>query len=94
MDTFMVVATFKPDTSMDEVFAVVAEEQAKVAELHAAGRLGQIHLATASRQTVFLEVFASNVDDADACVRLLPMSKWWDLDIFPLNEAANPQGAS
>lgn len=36
MNAFMVVATFKPDTSMEEVLTVVAEEQAKVAELQVA----------------------------------------------------------
>lgn len=94
MTAFMVVATFKPNTSMEEVFSVVAEEQAKVAELQAAGTIGEIRLATASRQTVFLEVFGSSMQDAESSVRLLPMAKWWDLDIYPLNEPARPEAAS
>ncbi|CAB4324185.1 unannotated protein [freshwater metagenome] len=94
MDAFMVVATFKPGTSMAEVLTVVAEEQAKVTELQAAGIIGEIRLATASRQTVFLEVFGSSQEDVESSVRMLPMAKWWDLDIFPLNEPASPQVAS
>lgn len=94
MSAFMVVATFKPETEMANVLAVVAEEQAKVAELQAAGSIGEIRLATASRQTVFLEVFAASDADAQSCVRMRPMAKWWDLDVFPLNEAANSGGAS
>ncbi|MCX6511360.1 MAG: hypothetical protein NT081_11205 [Actinobacteria bacterium] len=90
----MVVATFKPGASMEEVLTVVAEEQAKVAELQSAGRIGEIRLATAARQTVFLEVFGSSPDDVESSVRTLPMAKWWDIDIFPLNEAPNPQVAS
>lgn len=91
---YMVVATFKPGTSMDEVLTVVAEEQARVAELQVAGIIGEIRLATASRQTVFLEVFGSSTDEVETSVRTLPMAKWWDLDIFPLNEAAIPKVAS
>lgn len=94
MNGFMVVATFKPGTSMEEVLTVVAEEQAKVAELRTAGSIGEIRLATASRQTVFLEVFGTTAEDAQSTVRTLPMAKWWDLDIFPLNEAASPKVAS
>jgi len=94
MNSFMVVATFKPNTSMEEVFSVVTEEQAKVAELQEAGTIGEIRLATASRRTVFLEVFGSSMEEAESSVRLLPMAKWWDLDIYPLNEPARPEGAS
>ena len=94
MNAFMVVATFKPGTSMGEVLGVIAEEQAKVAELQATGSIGEIRLATAARQTGFLEVFGPSVEDAALTVRMLPMAKWWDLDVFPLNEAARPQVAS
>lgn len=94
LNASMVVATFRTGTSMEEVLTVVAEEQAKVAELQAAGTIGEIRLATASRQTVFLEVFGSSPEEVDASVRTLPMAKWWDLDIFPLNEAATAQASS
>ena len=94
MKPFMVVATFKPGTSMEEVLTVVAEEQAKVAELQAAGSIGEIWLATASRQTVFLEMSGSSQEDVESSVRMLPMAKWWDLDIFSLNEDASPRLAS
>ena len=88
MDAFMVVATFKPGTAMEEVLAVVEAEQARVAELRAAGQIGEIYLAAAARQTVFLEAFGSDVDDVDAAVQTLPMARWWELDIFPLNAPA------
>ena len=93
MAAFMVVSTFKEGTVMDEVFAVVAEERAKVEALTAAGQLGSIHLSLA-RGTVFLEVFADDADGAATCVRSLPMAKWWDLDIFPLGAPTVPGGAS
>jgi muconolactone delta-isomerase len=87
MKPFMVVATFKPGTDMADVMAVVAEEQARIRELQEAGRIGAVHLATAARQTVFLEVFGDD-DDVVTTVTSLPMAQWWDLDVYPLNPAA------
>ncbi len=88
MTSFMVVATFKPGTNMADVLALVPEEQARIAELHAEGRIGALYLATAARRTVFLETFGDTDDDAESAVRTLPMARWWDLDVFPLNPPA------
>lgn len=85
MNSFMVVSTFTSGTDMAEVMTVVAEEQAKVAELKSAGQIGAIYLSTVTRGTVFLEIFADNEDGARAIVTSLPMAKWWDIDIFPIN---------
>ena len=65
--------------------AVVAEEQAKVAELKELGRIGAVYLSTRERGTVFLEVFADSSEEARETVVSLPMAKWWNLDIFPIN---------
>lgn len=89
MDTYVVICTFKADTEMDEVFAVVAEEQAQVKILEDEGRIGSIHLSLA-RGTVFLEIFAESEAGAEETVRTLPMAKWWDLDVYPV--AGPPQG--
>lgn len=88
MNPFMVVCTFRPETDMAEVMAVVGEEQAKVAELRAGGVIGAVYLATRDRGTVFLEVFADGPEGAREAVQSLPMSRWWDLDIYPLNPPA------
>lgn len=85
MNSFMVVCTFVPGTDMSEVMSVVAEEQAKVAELKNSGDIGSVYLSTAQRGTVFLEIFAESDDAARATVTSLPMAKWWDLDIYPIN---------
>jgi len=85
MDSFMVVCTFKSGTEMSEVMAVVAEEQAKVGELKAAGQIGALYLSTVTRGTVFLEIFADDEVAARDIVTSLPMAKWWDLDVFPIN---------
>ncbi len=88
MKPFMVVATFKPGTNMPDVMAVVPEEQARMAELQAEGRINGLYLATAARQTVFMESFGEDIDDVVAVVKTLPMAKWWDIDVFPLNPPA------
>jgi muconolactone delta-isomerase len=91
--TFMVMARFKPDTNMGDVFAVVAEEQAQVASLAAQGRMGAIHLSM-PRQTVFLEVFAADEAEAVATVESLPMARWWTLDVYPATPPVAPGPAS
>lgn len=82
MSTFIVVATFIPGTDMSEVFAVVKEEQAQVAALTAAGRIGAVHISM-PRQTVFIEAFAEDAEAAEATIRSLPMAQWWTLDTYP-----------
>lgn len=92
MGSFMVLATFTPDTVMDDVIAVVAEEQAQVKELTDEGRLGPIHISLA-RGAVFLEVFADDAAGAEATVRTLPMSRGWDLDTYALAPPVAPGAA-
>jgi muconolactone delta-isomerase len=94
MNGYMVVCTFKEGTEMSDVYDVIAEEQAKTAELQAAGRIGSIYLATLSRGTVFIETFASSVEEATTTVRSLPMAVWWNIDVFPLSAPGNPGAAS
>lgn len=94
MEKFMVVCTFKPGTEMSDVYSVVAEEQAKAAELQAAGKIGAIHLATISRGTVFIETFAQNPEEATATIQSLPMAIWWDIDVFPLSAPGKPGASS
>lgn len=90
----MVVASFKPGTNVADVLAVAADEQARVAELQSEGRIGALYLATTARQTVFLETLAGTDDDAASTVQTLPMARWWDLDVFPLNPPAETHAAS
>jgi muconolactone delta-isomerase len=82
MNTYIVMASFIPETEMTEVFAVVAEEQAAVAALTAEGRLGAVHISM-PRKTVFFEVFAADDGGAAATVQSLPMARWWTLDVYP-----------
>jgi muconolactone delta-isomerase len=93
MEKFMVVCTFKQGTEMSDVYDVVAEEQAKAAELQAAGKIGAIHLATLSRGTVFIETFAATLEEATSIIQSLPMAIWWDIDVFPLS-APGTSGAN
>ncbi len=81
MNKFMVVCTFRPDMVWDEVTAMVPEEIAAVRILEAEGVLGAVRVSVA-RDKVFLEVSADDADGARATVQRLPMSKWWDLDVY------------
>jgi muconolactone delta-isomerase len=87
MNGFFVECTFKPGTDMSEVMKLVEEEKSKVAELKAEGRLGQIFLAVPQGK-VFIELNADSAESADATVRELPMSVWWDLEVFTLSGRA------
>ena len=93
MEKFMALCTFKEGTVMAEVFAVVAEEQAHVAALQGEGRVGAIHLSL-PRGTVFVEIFAETVADADATVRTFPIAKWWNIDVYPIAAPAIPGAGS
>lgn len=93
MATYMVICTFKEGTDMADVFAVVAEERARVADLVAEGRLGTIHLSL-TRGTVFIEAFADDEHGAATTVRSLPMASWWDIDVFPIAAPVLPGAAS
>ena len=93
MNTYIVVATFKPNTNMQEVFAVVAEERAQVVALRSAGQLGFVHLSLA-RNTVFREISAPDETQAITIVNSLPMSRWWNIDLYPTVEPTLPGAAS
>lgn len=93
MNTYIVVATFKPNTNMQEVFAVVAEERAQVVVLRSAGQLGAVHLSL-TRNTVFLEILAADETQARAVVNSLPMARWWDIDLYPTVEPTLSGAAS
>lgn len=94
MDKFMVVCTFKKGTVMSDVYDVISQEQARASELQSAGKIGPIHLATLSRGTVFIETFASSVEEAMSIVESLPMAAWWDIDVFPLSAPGKPGAES
>jgi hypothetical protein len=81
MDTFMIVARFKSDTDLRGMFAVVPEELAQVEVLRAENRVGAVHISRAG-QRVFIEVFADTEAEAAATVATLPMSPWWDVEIY------------
>lgn len=87
MAQFMVVSTFVAGVDMREVLQMVDEEKAKVKELQAQGRLGEIRMAVPQGK-VFLDVFANDEDEAKAVVSELPMSRWWELAAFTLSGTA------
>ena len=83
MHTFMVVCTFKPDTVMDEVTAMAPEEMTQAKALRDEGLLSMVRVSV-PRDKVFLEVSAPDSPGVVDVVQRLPMSKWWDLDIYQI----------
>jgi len=80
----MVVATFRPDTLMDEVTAMVPDEMAQVKVLEGERVLSTVRVSLA-RDKVFLEVSAADAAGAEATVQRLPMAKFWDLEVFQVH---------
>lgn len=92
MSSFIVMAHFISGTDMQEVYAVAKEEKAQVIALREQGRLGAVHIS-GPRQTVFIETFAEDEGAALATVETLPMSRWWELDCFPVTMPTIPDEA-
>lgn len=84
MNQFMVVGTFRPDTVMDEVTAMVPEEMAQVKVLEGERVLSTVRVSVA-RDKVFLEVSVADAASAEATVQRLPMAKFWDLEVFQVH---------
>ena len=91
MPTFIAVAGFSPETDLPLMSAVIEEEVAQVRALTAEGRLKAVHVSP-TRGRVFLEVIADNEDEARATVETLPMSQWWEIDIYPTMGPLDQQG--
>lgn len=82
MNTFIAVAAFSPEADLPNMNTVLAQEGAQVEALRTEGRMGAVHISPA-RGRVFLEVRAEDEGVARATVETLPMSKWWEIDIYP-----------
>ncbi len=80
---FMVVCTFRPDTSMDQVTAMVPEEMAMAKILKEEGVLDFVMVST-PRDKVFLSITTSDTVSARAIAQRLPMSKWWEMNIYQI----------
>lgn len=81
--TFIVVATMRADTDLEELATLRAAEHERLEHLHAAGRIGAHHLAP-TRATVFLEVFATNEEEVADLLASLPFSAFFDADVYPI----------
>ena len=81
MSTFIVVASFSPETDLPLMTGVIDEEVAQVRVLTAEGRLKAVHVSP-MRGRVFLEVMAESESEARATVESLPMAQWWDIEVY------------
>jgi hypothetical protein len=83
MKQFMVVRTFRPNTVNEDGTAMIPEEIAQVRILEEEGVLKGVRVSVA-RDKVFVDVFSKNTEGAEATVRRLPMSKWWEIDTYQI----------
>ncbi len=90
MATFIAVASFS-ETDLPLIRTVIAEEVAQVGVLTAEGRLKGVHVSP-TRGRVFLEVIAESEEEAKATVETLPMSQWWEIDVYPTMGPPDQQG--
>ena len=81
---YLVVNTFHEGIGMKDILKVVVLERVKVKELQKQGMLGEVKLAVPQGK-VFIDVFADTTDEAKATVEQLPMSKWWDIEVYSLS---------
>ncbi|MBL7260094.1 muconolactone Delta-isomerase family protein [Paractinoplanes lichenicola] len=80
--TFMVAATLRADTDLDEFTAAREDEHRRLAALRAEGKVGAHHLSPTRRAT-FLEVIAADEKEAMATLETLPFFRFFDADIYP-----------
>ena len=83
MNSFMAVAVFKPEVTVDDIRELIPAEMAQAKILEEEGKLGAIKVSMA-RRTVFLETFADSEASAMEAISSLPFIKLWDVDIFPI----------
>lgn len=91
MTTFIVMASFSPETDLPQMRAVIAEEVAQVQALRSEGRLGAVHVS-GGKGRVFIEVLADDEEEAKATVETLPMAKWWEIEVFPTQDSPKGSG--
>jgi hypothetical protein len=80
--TFMVVATFHADTDLAALQALLPAEEKQIEVLRSAGRVGAVHVSIA-RSTAFAEVMAADEEDAAATAATLPLSRFFDVEVYP-----------
>jgi len=81
--TFMVVGTIRDDTDFAELATLRADEERQLQALQSDGRIGAHHLSLA-RQTVFLEVMATDLEHVVETLETLPFARFFDRDIYPI----------
>jgi len=90
---FMVVATFKEGVQMNEIQALIPDEKLRANELQAIGTLGEIKISMPKR-TTFIEAHAADELSAMESILSLPMSKLWNIEIFPTTPPAGVRSSS
>ena len=81
---FLAVNTFHEGVGMKQIITKVLPERLKVNELRQQGSMGEVKLAIPQGK-VFIDVFASTEEEAMETLKQLPMSQWWDIEMYELS---------
>jgi hypothetical protein len=87
MQTFMIVSTFKPDVTIEQIGALIPAEQARALELEELGIINSIKISMTKR-TAFIEAIGESQESVLAAIHSLPMAAIWDIEIFPTTPPA------
>ena len=88
--SYMAVARFRDDVSIEDIRALIPAEQAQAAALEDKGLLGVIHVAMPKR-TVFIELFDTDEAGALTSLESLPLAALWDAELY---ETTPPAGSA
>ena len=89
MQTFMIVSTFKPEATMEQIQALIPVEQERAKELEALGIITSIKISMPKR-TAFIETAGESQESVMKAILSLPMAAIWDIEVFPTTPPAGP----
>ena len=85
----MIVSTFKPEATMEQIQALIPVEQERAKELEALGIITSIKISMPKR-TAFIETAGESQESVMKAILSLPMASIWDIEIFPTTPPAGP----
>ena len=88
-NSFMVVAKFKDEVTLDDIRPLIPAEQAQAKLLESQGSIGAIKISLPKR-TTFIEAFGEDEAKINQTISTLPMAVLWNIEIFPTTPPAGP----
>ncbi|WP_067500754.1 hypothetical protein [Actinoplanes sp. TFC3] len=80
--TFMVFATLRAGTNVEEFNALREDEQKQLEVLRSEGKVGA-HYISPARGATFVEVIAADEREAAATLATLPFARFFEAEVYP-----------